>query len=172
MTESPPIGAPPTRPPIMEIQLAQAAIYREQAHERFKFVNSLVLTCLRTLLLFNGGAVVGLFTVLGHGIAGTSAQKLVPAFAFFVAGVVSAMISLGLAFLNQEWFWRIEIEQATILYTQIHDTQFGAAPRSATAPSHGWAILARSIAISLAWASLAAFTAGSIAALFEVAPAR
>jgi hypothetical protein len=61
-------------------------MYGDFALERMRIIDHVTTLCLRTLLLFNGGAIVALFTVLGNGGARVLSLSDLPiAFGAFTA---------------------------------------------------------------------------------------
>jgi hypothetical protein len=147
-------------------------MYRDVAIERVRVVNTLTSLCLRTLLLFNGGAIVALFTVLGHGAATVVAPgKLTGAFTGFASGTLFAMLAAGMAFFTQNLFWAFEAAQAEFVYQVIGADLAGTAqPAPPTIPKFATNVLWQ-LAVAFSWASLFAFGVGSWLAIQALKPA-
>ena len=133
--------------------------------DRMKGVVDLSLLGLRSLLLLNGGAVVSLFTVLGHyAEIGVRADRLWLSFACFVVGLVLNMVGLLFGFLSQNEFAAAEYTEATRAYFEA--TIGIEQPHMTRSTKNGtWQWIT---AISLVVASLIAFVCGSAFALIAV----
>jgi len=172
----PPNPAPPeaadAKESFLKLNLAMAELFGKIAIERQKGVSDLTLLALRTLLLFNGGAIVALFTVLGHGGAAlVSAGTLNVAFEAFSVGIFATMVAVGAAFHNQNAFFAFETASAHLLYHTIGAHLTNAAPPPPLKPPNFALKVTRPLAIGLCWVSVAAFGFGSWSALQALKPA-
>ena len=138
-----------------------------EALERLRFTVSLAENGLKGLTLINGGAIIGLFTVLGSasGKLSFAGGSLWVAFGAFVFGLVFTLLANLCAFASQDRFYTVSALQAN----EALDIIKGSEPdRSASlaANKHGhWALAG---AIGSAILALAAFVIGSAYALFGV----
>lgn len=83
---------------------------RSELLERIRFQASLAEKALAALMIANGGAIVGLFTLIGHLTAAGSALALNArclwiAFIMFSLGVAAILLAYVMAFLSQERFY-------------------------------------------------------------------
>ncbi len=95
------------------------AAARTEALERIKIQYGIADATLKALMLANGGAMIALFTFIGNLMAKSavprmpfSTHALWVAFACFVAGLVTALICHGLAFMSQDRFFNQVMREA------------------------------------------------------------
>ena len=100
-----------------ELDKARLSHLYELARGRRSMIADLSQLGLRSLVLLNGGAVVSLFTLLGHfdqlEIAGT---QLWIAFASFAAGLVASLGTILAGFLSSNGSWLAEAAAADFIY--------------------------------------------------------
>jgi hypothetical protein len=107
------------------------------------------LVTIRSLILANGGAIVGLVTFTGNiwskgGASGaTVARAITPGIGYFVAGLVFALLTAGLAYVSQ------------VVYSEMKRPQ----------PAQKVGNTVRGFAVLLAFLSLIAFIIGAYASL-------
>lgn len=109
------------------LNVARLTQLSEDARLRGRQVVDLALLGLRSLLLLNGGAVVSLFTVLGHLSDLTIAQvRLWVAFGSYAFGLVAVLLATLLGFLAENEFMQEDFLRAARTYFEAAGMQ----PRS------------------------------------------
>jgi hypothetical protein len=147
---------PEPRPPNPRL----AEFYLEDATDRLRFQQEFSLAGFKTLILINGGAVIGLLTYAGNAKARLDPGSLKWAFAGYIAGLACAVFSYLCGYLGQA---QIMLHSSSAGLAEI-----GVAPVDQKDQdrrlrlSNVWI----NIAIGLCVASLLAFIGGSAAAMF------
>jgi hypothetical protein len=152
---------------LTEVMLAELNAAYEQARLRLSGVNNLTMSIFRNLVLLNGGAIVSIFTIMGHDrnvISSTS--KIEPAFGTFVLGLICTMLAMACAFFAQNIFFVNEDRFARRTAFQLAGLE----------PPEEFAITQltlgnriRTCAVSFALFAVACFIVGSYLALDAVA---
>lgn len=129
---------------------------------RAEGVRELALLGIRSLVIINGGALIGLFTFLGNNQALASrafAFGVLAASVAFVLGLVTALIAVLIAYRIELENVRADLAQIISEVMQAHDIPEHAPPQypHRAAPSGAWAII-----------SLTLFVIGSLTALGSV----
>jgi hypothetical protein len=123
----PPLPPPPPQNPFsFELQVGAATarnkFWHDVAIERLKITTGLVTMGLRTLLLFNAGALVAIFTGLGRGAAVVTSPVLIKlASLSFILGLATAMLAVALAYRNQNENWTQESTFADWLSADLYE---------------------------------------------------
>lgn len=89
--------------------------YRSEASDRLKIMEAVGLGLLKSLFLMNAGAIIGLFTFIGNvGVKsiGVDPRALWYAFAWFVGGLVLAVVSNACGYFMQNFFYQATLDQA------------------------------------------------------------
>jgi hypothetical protein len=81
--------------------------YKEDAAQRLQFQHDFAQTSLQSSVLVNGGAIVALFTFLGHDKAVISADALAWSFGWFVAALACGLLAHLGAFLSQAFYMQV-----------------------------------------------------------------
>lgn len=94
--------------------------YYEACRSRNQGIFDLSILGLKSLIILNGGAIVALFTLLGHfDHLIVQPSWLWKAFGAFVLGLTSVMIAIVLAYFAQNEFMRVENGIGEALYAEI-----------------------------------------------------
>jgi len=141
----------------------------EQTHElartRMKEVMALTTLGLRSMILLSGGAIVSLFTLLGHSenliVNGTT---LWIAFSLFSASLSFSLVATFLSFFSQNDFLQSEFSAAMRIYSEVL-TQTARPELDKKITFGNWT---RPLAIVCAALALIAFIGGSYAALQSI----
>lgn len=140
--------------------------HRKEVFERLKIQASMADAGLRSLMLVNAGAIVGLFTFIGNakGRLHIVANTLWLAFGFFVGGMVLTLIANIAAFLAQGFYYKATQEQAWNDQAII----FGRERTSPLNALHRWGETWEIVGIGGAVIALACFVIGAALALRSV----
>jgi len=134
----------------------------ETARTRGKGLSDLAVLGVRSLVIVNGGAVIGLFTFLGNNqalAAHVFAYGVLAASIAFVLGLVTALLALLIAYRIGLEGLRADLNEVTSEVMRVHELPDPApTPYARPAPPSGaWAIV-----------SLACFVIGAVMALVSV----
>lgn len=147
------------------LDLAKYQQFHEIARARMKEISALSTLGLRSILLLSGGAIVSLFTLLGHAEnLAFNGQLLWSAFALFAASLACAMVATFLAFFSQNSFLKEEWSMADTIFWEVAKGQ----PQPQLYKSSQVAKFSRPAAIVTAMCAVAFFILGGAAALFAV----
>jgi hypothetical protein len=133
------------------------------------------LLALRSIILLNGGAIIGLFTFLGN-LASKNGQALIQvnvgvmplAFSAFVIGLIFALLACLASYMAQGCLNLIEFGRAYAMYQQVTDPAHKPLKPNRLEKWHPWY---RYSAIFAGVASVLVFAAGSGVALSAVSRA-
>lgn len=155
---------------VREIMLEVA---KTELQDRLRIQVGFAEKALAALVLANGGAIVGMFTLIGN-LAGKSGAHLTLntgrlwlAFCLFVAGLTCTLLAHLAAFLSQGFYLHVaslELEMRSSRYVT------GEEPTELRLEKHRHGLFAEWAGVSAALAGLALFVAGSAVALSAVLP--
>jgi len=152
--------------PLLKVQITWAEQIYALARERMQTTQAAALMGVRNLLLINSGAIVALFTVLGHlDTLTVQTARLYWAFALFVAGALVAMLATLLTFRSQNDFWTVEQQTADRVFQELSARYGGSAAPTTPLPTAVVAAWTRPASIACAVLSLVFFALGSGMAL-------
>lgn len=144
---------------IVEANNIKLAQLYEDARKRHDGLLQLALLALKSLVALNGGAIVALFTLLGHVESlSVRAAPLWWGFAAFAGGLTFAVLSNVIGYLAQDQFFDIEGTTAEQTYVAICNPS-AAAPHSPAA--HALAVKTHRVALVMMALSLIGFVAGA-----------
>ncbi|GAA0862465.1 hypothetical protein GCM10009115_09240 [Sphingopyxis soli] len=129
--------------------------------QRLQFQHDFAQSALKTLVLVNGGAIIALFTFLGHERAAFDLLWLKRSFAAFAAGLGLAMFAYFGAFYSQANYM-------TAVYQQAINSRSAMAAldlREDEEPAERWGTIFLRVGVGSALLALAAFVGGSVCAL-------
>ncbi|HYD88422.1 MAG TPA: hypothetical protein VEA80_13180 [Vitreimonas sp.] len=159
---------PPKPPPFDEINQIWVAKHFEAASARNEFCVRLAQEGLRSLVLINGGALIGFMSFLGAVPDFiTSGIALWWAFGLFAFGLVMAILAIVLAYLAQEQFASTDWASANAVYREVLVVDSGP-NRLAQAAASARGILLTRIAIAIALLSLFGFVGGAMSSLIAL----
>ena len=142
--------------------------WRAIAQDRFRHIVDLSNSIFRQLILLNGGAIVSLFTLLGHDASlHPSRSYLFAAFAAFAIGLGSTVAGMAASFFAQNHFLAVDHLNAERIGAEIMQVEMKA---EVTIPTLTRGVVFRRIAIGLSFAAAVAFGIGCYLALVAVAP--
>jgi hypothetical protein len=105
---------------LTDINIARMSAFQENARHRGEQVIALALLGLRSLVLLNGGAIVSLFTVLGHvSDLSITQARLWGAFVSYAIGLAAVIIAILFGFLSQNEFMLFDYTSAARMYWEI-----------------------------------------------------
>lgn len=136
------------------------------AAERSKYVVEMAQLGLRSLVLVNGGALVGMLTFLGHNAEMAVRRQLWEGFGWLIAGLAFALAAIIAAYLAQQTFSRSEYHEAYRLiltsYGDVDRANLEEAKEDRSRDIGGWLQIA---AILIAVCSFIGFAVGCYVAL-------
>lgn len=149
-------------------KVRQTHLY-EMAAARFRSAADFAMTAIRSTLLANGGALVAILAFLGNSQRVPEGCALWLSFGFFVAGLLSALVTVLMAYRSQSAYGRQEAAGSDKIYFHlIGDAALSkeqdAEETSQMAIGGRWEILG----IVSYLVSLALFLAGAVAAMFAL----
>jgi hypothetical protein len=163
---------PPFTETDLRVRLAHAESFARFPLERMRAMTQTGLVALRSLLLVNSGAIVALFTLLGHGdIVVVQRGLLLPACGRFAFGTAAALVAAGAWMLGQNSVIAADAQQLNGLYLQIFAFNRGEMPNKFGVTRGRFADFWRFAAAFGALASFLLFVWGCLGALGAVAPA-
>lgn len=135
--------------------------YRQEMADRLKFQVDFAQALLKNLTLVNGGAIVALFTFLGHDGNRFIIKLLWWSFTFFSIGLASALAAFIAAFYSQLFFMNATAFQMWNSQLQI----LGHSERHDQRPDYEKGDCALKVGVALAILSLVTFVIGAAFAL-------
>jgi hypothetical protein len=159
----------PSKPRLLGIDKESARI---EIIERLKFQVSFAETMFRSLMLVNGGAIVGLFTFIGNldqknAAFGLSPHSLWTAFTLFCCGLATALVSIAGAYFSQQFYYEVTHEELLMCQRYEATGEIGPDERG---KAHSRGGFAQIIGVSGAVASMLCFMMGAGVALSAVIP--
>jgi len=149
-----------------EIRLEYLRDWRALARTRMEHIIGLTNQIFRHLVLLNGGAIVSLFTLLGHDAQlRVDRANLMQAFIAFVAGLVATMGGMTASFFAQNRLFAIEHATAEQFAADLMEIEVNAGFKI---PGLSFGRVCRTVAIALSFTALAGFGVGCYLALLSV----
>jgi hypothetical protein len=102
----------PDSPPHYDVHCRDYEGYKQEASQRLQFQHDFAQSALKSGVLVNGGAIVALFTFLGHNDQ-TVTGHLWWSFVCLVAGLAFALLAYAGAFLSQGYLMNLAEYRAT-----------------------------------------------------------
>lgn len=143
--------------------------HRQEVFERLKMQAAFAEAGLKSLMLVNAGAIIGLFTFIGNGSTKLHirADWLWPAFGCFVAGMAATLVAHIAAFFSQGFYY----QQTQAQSWNDQAIMIGAEARHGTDDLYKKGFLAENIGVTAAVVALLAFVVGAFLAFKGVLPA-
>lgn len=142
--------------------------HQKDAAQRLQFQHDFAQSALRTLVLVNGGAIIGLFTFIGNGRAEFDGYGLKCAFAWLVVALFLSMFAYFGAFYSQANYMNASAFAAVASREALGDLERDPENRAQQDRLRFWGDVCIWLGIGSAFGSLAAFALGSWYALSAV----
>jgi hypothetical protein len=152
--------------PLNQARIEYLRAWREIAQARFRHIIDLSSSIFRQLIFLNGGAIVSLFTLLGHDQALKPVRSLLLAgFASFVAGLCCTLAGMAASFFAQNHFFMVEHLQAERIGAEIMQVEV---KEGTPLPTLRLGVILRAAAIALSVVGAVAFGGGCYLSLLAV----
>lgn len=142
--------------------LEYARFFFQDASDRLRFQHEYALGGFRTLILINGGAIVGLLTYAGNVLDKAAARGLSAAFIWYAVGLGLTTFSYLLAYFSQSFVMAQSTTEAYLALGVVEDPD-KAKSDQARSGKRGAALI--SAGIVLVVSGLVCFVVGSICAM-------
>jgi len=150
-----------TRRPYYDTNRRDYEAYIAEAAQRLQFQHDFAQSALKTLVLVNGGAIIALFTFLGHDRAAFDLIWLKRSFAAFAVALGLAMFAYFGAFYSQASYMNAVYQQAI----NSRSAMAGLDHREDEGPTERRGDKFLRVGVGAALLSLATFFGGSVCAL-------
>lgn len=142
--------------------------HQSDAVQRLQFQHDFAQSALRTLVLVNGGAIIGLFTFIGNGRAAFDGAGLKCAFAWLVVALFLSMFAYFGAFYSQANYMNASAYAAVASREALGNLERDPNNRRQQDRLRFWGDVCIWLGIGSAFASLGSFALGSWFALSAV----